>query len=87
MTESARRFADEHPGLEQEIRLLYPASSFGTPMDVAKCALFLASEDSNFINGATVVVDGGATAVHRLPLCCRRSSDKPLRTSRSGTIA
>ncbi len=31
----------------------------GTPGDVAKAALFLASEDSSFITGTTITVDGG----------------------------
>lgn len=31
----------------------------GTPEDVAKTALFLASEDSSFITGTTITVDGG----------------------------
>lgn len=67
MTESARLLHARSPGLEAELRSLYPASRFGTPADVAKCALFLATNDANFINGSTIVVDGGATAVHRLP--------------------
>ncbi len=33
---------------------------WGTPEDVAKVALFLASEDSAYITGTTIVVDGGA---------------------------
>lgn len=32
------------------------------PMEVARVALFLASEDASFVNGATVVADGGWTA-------------------------
>jgi len=32
------------------------------PMDIAKVALFLASEESNYITGQTIVVDGGWTA-------------------------
>lgn len=67
LTESARQFYEEHRSLENELRSLYPSSSFGSPTDVANCALFLASEDSGFINGSTLVVDGGVTAVHRLP--------------------
>jgi 3-oxoacyl-[acyl-carrier protein] reductase len=31
----------------------------GDPQDIANVALFLASEDSSFINGQTVPVDGG----------------------------
>ncbi len=32
---------------------------FGVPMDIANTVLFLAGEEASFINGATIVVDGG----------------------------
>jgi NAD(P)-dependent dehydrogenase (short-subunit alcohol dehydrogenase family) len=32
----------------------------GTPWDVANAAAFLASDESNFITGAALPVDGGA---------------------------
>lgn len=40
----------------------YPLTRFGYPHEVAQTALFLASEDSTFVTGATIVVDGGFTA-------------------------
>jgi 3-oxoacyl-[acyl-carrier protein] reductase len=33
---------------------------FGTPEDVAKSLVFLCSDDSSFLNGQTIVVDGGS---------------------------
>ena len=35
---------------------------WGQPEDVAKAAVFLASEDSEFMTGTTLTLDGGATA-------------------------
>jgi meso-butanediol dehydrogenase/(S,S)-butanediol dehydrogenase/diacetyl reductase len=40
----------------------YPLSRFGYPDEVAQTALFLASDDSSFISGAAIPVDGGFTA-------------------------
>ena len=39
-----------------------PLGRVGEPEDIARCALFLASDASSFISGAHIVVDGGAMA-------------------------
>jgi len=36
-----------------------PLKRLGTPGDIARAALFLVSEDSSWITGATLVIDGG----------------------------
>lgn len=36
-----------------------PSQRFGTPDEVARAVLFLASEDSSYVVGAEIVVDGG----------------------------
>ncbi len=39
-----------------------PLGMIGEPADIAKAALFLASDQSPWVTGAEIVVDGGATA-------------------------
>jgi len=38
-----------------------PLKRFGTPQDIAKACLFLASSDSDYITGQEIIVDGGLT--------------------------
>lgn len=40
-----------------------PIGRVGEPEDIARCALFLASDDAAFITGTHIVVDGGAMAM------------------------
>ena len=40
-----------------------PLSRFGTPDEIAKSAVFLASDDSSFVTGTELFVDGGAAQI------------------------
>jgi len=40
-----------------------PMGRYGLPADIAAVAVFLASADASYINGADILVDGGTTAV------------------------
>jgi NAD(P)-dependent dehydrogenase (short-subunit alcohol dehydrogenase family) len=42
---------------------IVPIGRIGQPLDIAKAALFLASDESSFVAGADLLVDGGITAV------------------------
>jgi meso-butanediol dehydrogenase/(S,S)-butanediol dehydrogenase/diacetyl reductase len=48
--------------LMQEWSKGYPIGRFGKPKDVASACLFLASDESSFITGTVLPVDGGFTA-------------------------
>ena len=42
-----------------QLESMHPIGRLGEPEDVAKAALFLASDDAKFVTGAELVVDGG----------------------------
>ncbi|MGH2550761.1 MAG: SDR family NAD(P)-dependent oxidoreductase [Thermomicrobiales bacterium] len=44
-------------------RALHPLGMIGEPVDVAYAALFLAGDESRFITGTSIVVDGGYTSL------------------------
>lgn len=43
-----------------------PVARYGTPLDIARLAVFLCSDDAGFIVGQTIVADGGTTALMSL---------------------
>lgn len=64
-TPMARRSIDKHGGLEvmmPEIQRLQPLGRLGTPEEVGRAVLFLASDDASFITGHPLMVDGGYVA-------------------------
>jgi 3(or 17)beta-hydroxysteroid dehydrogenase len=50
-------------GLKEMLIERHPIGRLGEPEEVAKAILFLASDDSSFITGSELVIDGGYTAV------------------------
>jgi NAD(P)-dependent dehydrogenase (short-subunit alcohol dehydrogenase family) len=50
------------PALREMMEQQTPIQRMGKPEEVAKAALFLASDEASFVNGHALVVDGGWTA-------------------------
>jgi 3-oxoacyl-[acyl-carrier protein] reductase len=50
---------------EQKTRLLggIPAGRFGSPVDIAAAALYLASEEASYVTGQTLHVNGGMAMI------------------------
>jgi 3-oxoacyl-[acyl-carrier protein] reductase len=50
---------DANPRFRQEVIELTPLGRWGTPDDVAAAAVYLASDDANFLTGQMVMINGG----------------------------
>ena len=61
VTEKHAAYYATHPERARLAAEMYPLRRYGVPDDVARAALFLASDESSFITGHALVVDGGLT--------------------------
>jgi NAD(P)-dependent dehydrogenase (short-subunit alcohol dehydrogenase family) len=53
---------------KRERRLVHiPMGRFGEPIEIARGALFLASDESSFMTGQSLLIDGGITAAYTTP--------------------
>jgi NAD(P)-dependent dehydrogenase (short-subunit alcohol dehydrogenase family) len=59
-------YGDDPAALERR-RVHWPTGRLATPREIVNAALFLASDDSSFVTGATFLVDGGITAAYVTP--------------------
>lgn len=51
------------PEIMQQFELLIPRGKMGRPEEIAAVALFLASDDSTYVNGVELAVDGGTSVI------------------------
>jgi len=63
MTEMIYSFARER-GHEDKLGHLNPMRRGGAPEEIARAALYLASDESSYVNGHALVVDGGLSSSH-----------------------
>jgi NAD(P)-dependent dehydrogenase (short-subunit alcohol dehydrogenase family) len=61
-TERGGAYWDRRAGGKEKLLKWYPLGRLGRPEDVANLAVYLASDESSFMTGATLVLDGGLTA-------------------------
>jgi NAD(P)-dependent dehydrogenase (short-subunit alcohol dehydrogenase family) len=61
-----RIFGDD-PAAYERRRIHLPMGRLAKPREVVNAALFLASDESSYVNAATLLVDGGLTAAYVTP--------------------
>ena len=61
-----RIFGDDPAALERR-RIHWPMGRLAKPREIVNGALFLASDESSYVNGSTFLVDGGLTAAYVTP--------------------
>jgi NAD(P)-dependent dehydrogenase (short-subunit alcohol dehydrogenase family) len=57
------RSITDNPQITERLEERYPLGRFAEPEEIANAALFLASDESSFVTGAPMLVDGGYTAL------------------------
>ena len=59
-------FGDDPEALERR-RIHWPMGRLAKPREIVEAALFLASDESSYVNASTFLVDGGLTAAYVTP--------------------
>ena len=57
------RALEREPLREKKLRNVHPMGRFAEPVEIANAAMWLCSEQSSFVTGHQLAVDGGLTAI------------------------
>jgi NAD(P)-dependent dehydrogenase (short-subunit alcohol dehydrogenase family) len=61
-TPMVMKYASENPQFLAGMQAAIPLGTLGDPMDIANGALYFASDESKWVTGSSLVIDGGYTA-------------------------
>ena len=62
LTPMVENYGKDVPGFFDQLNSLHPLGHIGEPIDIAYGILYLVSEESKFVTGSELVIDGGYTA-------------------------
>jgi NAD(P)-dependent dehydrogenase (short-subunit alcohol dehydrogenase family) len=62
LTPLVENFGKNTPGFMEHLNSLHPLGHIGEPIDIAYGILYLVSDESKFITGSELVIDGGYTS-------------------------
>lgn len=62
-TEGFRKSIQDDPEVRKATTAMVPIGRMGEPQEIARAAVFLASDDSSFVAGAEFFVDGGVSSI------------------------
>ena len=62
MTPMVENFGKDIPGFFEQLNSLHPLGHIGESIDIAYGILYLVSDESKFVTGSELVIDGGYTA-------------------------
>ena len=65
--DARRGQAHTDPAALERRRIHWPTGRLAKPREIVNAALFLASDESSYVNGAIFTVDGGLTAAYVTP--------------------
>jgi NAD(P)-dependent dehydrogenase (short-subunit alcohol dehydrogenase family) len=60
-----RKLCEQDPSLKEKLLAMIPLNALGAPEDVAKAYAFLCSNESNYMTGQVLTVDGGCSVIKR----------------------
>ena len=68
MLARAVALADDQEKARAGFDAIHPIGRVGTPKEIARAAVFLASDESSFVTGSNMMIDGGYTVAGALPI-------------------